>query len=502
MKIFTAGLMAESCMLCPKICEIDTTDVYFGEKALDALCCREVFEEAGAELIPSVYFDGYAQGYISIDVYRYVESKVLKALRAHLSEIDGIFLFLHGASHFEELPGGSGEHELLRRIREITGPYIPIAVAMDPHGNVSPEMCSLANVIRCYRESPHTDAAETKKIVARMLLSLLAERREVHPVYTRVPILVGGERCVSYEGPLLEINRMLDEIEKDPRIMSISYHVGFAWADSYLCSAAVVAVPSAPEHAAYAEEKTREIADWAVAHREEFVFTGRALPPEEALEEILALGRSRSQAGPGQDALPLFISDSGDNITAGALGSSTFVLRQLIEARAEVFASGARVLVCAVYDPGALRALSAGMDGGRVTVGCGIDADAEPVSFPAQVVAEGDVAISSWMGTGSGKAGNCVTLRVRPEGLPGSGRIDVTVADCSYAYVSVDQFAPAGIDWRDYDVIVVKEGYLFPDLKEHADSFFMSLTPGATYLLTEKIPYRFIQRPMWPVDRL
>ena len=50
------------------------------------------------------------------------------------------------------LQGGSAEHAILREIRAIVGPYMPIALVMDPHGNLSEELdFKLLNLLRCYR---------------------------------------------------------------------------------------------------------------------------------------------------------------------------------------------------------------------------------------------------------------------------------------------------------------------------------------------------------------
>ena len=49
-------------------------------------------------------------------------------------------------------------------------------------------------------------------------------------------------------------------------------------------------------------------------------------------------------------------------------------------------------------------------------------------------------------------------------------------------------------------VLVIKQGYLFPGLKEVAAYSIMALTPGATDQLTENFDYKTIHRPMFPVD--
>ncbi len=64
------------------------------------------------------------------------------------------------------------------------------------------------------------------------------------------------------------------------------------------------------------------------------------------------------------------------------------------------------------------------------------------------------------------------------------------------------QFDALGIDWDDYDVIVVKQGYIFPDLKAKGQLCIMSLTDGATPQDTASIPFKQIQRPMFPIDEI
>ena len=59
-------------------------------------------------------------------------------------EWDGIFLMLHGAmvTNFSD----DGEGEILRRLRAVTGPDVPICVTLDPHANVTATMCELAQI--------------------------------------------------------------------------------------------------------------------------------------------------------------------------------------------------------------------------------------------------------------------------------------------------------------------------------------------------------------------
>ena len=64
------------------------------------------------------------------------------------------------------------------------------------------------------------------------------------------------------------------------------------------------------------------------------------------------------------------------------------------------------------------------------------------------------------------------------------------------------QFIAGGIDWDAYDVIVVKQGYIFPELKEKGVFNVMSLTDGATPQDTAHLKFKRIMRPMYPIDNI
>ena len=51
-----------------------------------------------------------------------------------------------------------------------------------------------------------------------------------------------------------------------------------------------------------------------------------------------------------------------------------------------------------------------------------------------------------------------------------------------------------------YKIVVVKQGYLFPDLSDHAPRAILALSPGACDERLEELPYRRLQRPIYPLD--
>lgn len=195
----------------------------------------------------------------------FIANKIIDTVKKK-DEIDGILMFLHGASHVVDLEEDAGELFILQRIREIVGYEMPIAITMDPHGNVTERYTQLANIIRCYRHSPHWDREQCHHDVAELFVKLLKNPRPMKPEYVRVPILVGGQRSVSADEPMCWINELLDETEKIEGIMSASYHIGYSHADSALCGAAAVVVPESAEYQELAAQKQKKslILQWPI----------------------------------------------------------------------------------------------------------------------------------------------------------------------------------------------------------------------------------------------
>src|SRR3546814_4413037 len=76
-----------------------------------------------------------------------------------------------------------GEGEMLRRVRAVVGPGLPIAVSLDLHANVTPEMVEHADVLDIYRTYPHVDMAATGRRSALQLAALIeggTRRSEEH----------------------------------------------------------------------------------------------------------------------------------------------------------------------------------------------------------------------------------------------------------------------------------------------------------------------------------
>lgn len=63
-----------------------------------------------------------------------------------------------------------------------------------------------------------------------------------------------------------------------------------------------------------------------------------------------------------------------------------------------------------------------------------------------------------------------------------------------------DIFASIGLDYHQFHIVVVKLGYLFPELAEEADRSILAFTPGASCERLEDMHLKRIRRPMFPLD--
>lgn len=480
MKVIVGEFITESNANIPDLCTIKQYDIGFGEDCINKMGVRRTFDKNGIQLIASIYANAGAGGVVEKAAFDYIEAAFIQTVKDHLQEADGIFLMLHGASEVEGI--GSGDHHILKEIRKITGPYLPIAVVCDPHGNLCREYAEATTIIRSYRESPHTDADATMQKVAEMLCELLKNRRNIHSIYRKLPLILGGEQSVSSDEPVRSINRYMDEMEQDQRILSCSWHVGYIRHDCDVAGCGIIVVPNSEQDFPYAQECADRLASYVWDKRHEFHYTGQSANPEEALQSVLEF-----------DGKPVFLTDSGDNVTSGAAGWNTYILRQVLE----VDALQKAFLFATICDPQAYQKLSGLTIGQMSHITLGVNRDEMSKAVELDVIVKSSGVLTGFMMHDHNTVfGHCVNVTIQ------GTAIDIMVADTGWAICELHQFSSAGIDMDAYDVIVVKQGYIFPDFKKIGKLCIMSLTQGATLQDTARLPFKRIMRPMYPIDEI
>lgn len=481
MKIMIGHFTIESNEHVDGLTELDTFNLKFDEDLVQAMHVGDIFRKNDIDIIPAIFANGHTASVLSKEGYEYIHSKFLRTVKENLSELDGIYLFLHGASKVEGLAEGSGERQLLKDIRKLTGPYMPICVVMDPHGNLTDEYVSNMTLARCYRESPHTDMVETKRKTAKMFVDLLKDKKSLKPQYKKLPFVLGGERSVSTDEPMLSINRKLDEIEQDDRILSASFHVGYLRHDNYAAGSGLIVVPSDNKYIDYANEALDEMYDYCVSRYDEFHYHGNALEVGETLKTSINGNYNH-----------IVITDSGDNVTSGGMGDNTYLLNEFLKLGDY---NNKQLLFAGITDNKLFHTIKDEEDNAYFDIQLGTNRNDLTQKIPLTVKIINRGYLQQIFGD-TDNFGDTITLSVKDK------PIDILLINNSVSFAEMHQFKAANVDINDYDIVVVKQGYIFPELKEFCDYSIMALTDGPTNQKTESIVFKQIQRPMLPFDDL
>src|SRR6185295_18398343 len=207
-------------------------------------------------LVPLLWTSGGAGGTVTAEAYERIAGELVGRLSAALP-VDAVYLDLHGAMVSE--PFEDGEGELLRRLRAVVGPKVPIGISLDYHSNVTPEMVRNSDSLIGYRTYPHVDRFETGQFAARALSVLLKRGRPAGRALRKLQFLIPlNDQCTLVEPSKSVVAR---SVVAEGELVNLSYLAGFPPSDLYWCGPAVIAHAwSQPAADAAADALAREIA--------------------------------------------------------------------------------------------------------------------------------------------------------------------------------------------------------------------------------------------------
>ncbi|MCL2552408.1 MAG: M81 family metallopeptidase [Actinomycetia bacterium] len=470
--IAVAGLGIESSTFSPA----RTQAPAFHPSRGDEVLARYPFLDKGAPLREAADWHGalvgksLPGGMVTAEAFAELADELIDRLAA-LPRLDGLWYDIHGAMTVEGLD--DAEAVLLRRIRETVGPDVIVSTSMDLHGNVSRDLVHGSDLITCYRMAPHEDHMETKERAALNLVNLLASGAP-RPVkaWVPVPVLLAGEQTSTRIEPARSVYAAVAEVEALDGVIDAAIWVGYAWADEPRNRATVVVTGTdAGAVAQGAERLARGFWD----SRRDFAFVAPTGTLEECLDEALASA-----------ARPYFISDTGDNPTAGGAGDVTWGLTQVLARPEFRTADGPTVIYASVPGPSAVRTAAEAGVGATVTVTAGAEVDdrhAGPLTMTGVVHA---------VRHGDRDAETEVVLRV--------GSVHVIITALRKPYHHEHDFTDLNLAPREADVVLVKIGYLEPELYAMAADWKMALTPGGVDQDLVRLGHHRIRRPMFPFD--
>ncbi len=492
MRIAVAGISHESLNFSPVTVSLDEFRVWRGEELLQADSqfapyeastsatsryrptygtLAEMMEDLGVEAAPILHANALApSGIVEERAYLQLREEIVAGIR-QAGHLDGVCLILHGALLVENI--WSGETDLVRSIRAVVGNDVPIAARLDLHGNLTDEFANKTDIWTVYRTAPHRDAPQTLERAMTLLVRSIRAGLRPRPAFVRVPLLLPGEISTTDVEPMKSLLARVVEIGRLPGILTAEILVGFAWADAARSGGSVVVIAEDEGHLPRAREEVKRLAQAMWDERHNFTFDQEvAASADEAIDLALAAAEDT-----------VFIADSGDNPTAGTPGDVTLFLSWLLakgvpDAVLAGIPDRAAAQVCFEQGVGATVSLSLGgkLDrehGGPLEV-TGV---VEHVYRPQADAMEAGIA----------------TLRV--------GGVRVLISDGRNYFSTLDDFRRAGVEPLDHKIVVVKLGYLMPELRDAAPREILALTPGYSDMDLTRLPYRQVTRPVYPLDK-
>ncbi len=473
-RIAITGLAIESSTFSPAVTNEEAFHAKTGDEVFSfyPFLTADSMDRKRADWIPILCGHALPGGIVTREAYESLMTKILDMLKANGS-YDGLLFDIHGAMSVIGLEDPEGD--MIIRIRKVIGKKPIISTTMDLHGNVSRRLAENTDLITCYRTAPHEDVIETKKRAAEILLSRIesGKGKPKYKAWIPVPILLPGEKTSTRIEPGKSLYAKVAPAADQEGILDAAIWIGYAWADEPRNRGVVMVTGDDKDKVASTAEYLAK-SFWDV--RSEFGFVAPTADLKECLDKAIASKKH-----------PFMISDMGDNPTAGGAGDVTWTLEKILEREEFKTEDGPSLIYASIPGPELIDAAVKAGAGNKVEAFVGAAVDhryAPPIKLSGIVesIVQGDQ-----------YAQTEVVVKV------GSVHVIVTKKRKPYHYES--DFTKLGLNPRQTDIIVVKIGYLVPELYNMRGDWLMALTPGGVDQDLERLGYKRIIRPMFPLDK-
>jgi microcystin degradation protein MlrC len=415
---------------------------------------------------PTVVAQAVPGGPVERAAYDAIKASFLEKIQS-LLPLDGLFLPMHGAMFVDGMQDAEGDW--MEAARKVVGPNCLISASYDLHGNVSQRVIDNLDMLSAFRTAPHIDKEETMQRSCNMLLHCLD--RQIRPtlVWAPIPVLMPGERSSTEWQPGKRLWAQLPKLNEEPGVLDVSLLVGYVWADEPRSTACAVVTGTAPE----TEKRIAvHLAQQYWDARKEFQFGTETGTVDGCIERAMKATTH-----------PVVLADSGDNPTGGGTGDRAEVLEELLRYKVQntVFAGITdRPATDACYAAGAGATLPLSIGGTLDPLG------SRPVKATAKVLF----------------LLPATTPRLREAVVQVEG-VTLVLSAQRRPYHDIQDFTRLGLQPSSYKIIVVKSGYLSPELAPLANPSLMALSDGSINQDIIHLPKNRLRKPTYPfVDDL
>jgi microcystin degradation protein MlrC len=428
----------------------------------------------GVEAVPLISVWAVSAGPVEDATFDYLADQLLKRIQG--LAVDGLLIALHGAwlgaSH------SSADAEVVKRVREVVGPDLPIVITLDSHANVMPSLLQQVDGVVGYRTYPHVDMAETGRKATRMLFEIVTQRFTPRLYWVPIPLLSPPQSATTDRAPIQEILERLDRELPASSVLSSSLFYVQPWLDMKGVNSSLVVVTrdENPQVKAIVSDIAQELWD----RREEFHVDWAE--PGDLVSEVMR-----------EPKRPVMVSEAFDSPSGGAPGDNPGLLSILLPHQNEVTAA------LFLVDPRAAeRAFEIGV-GGEYAGPLGASGDqryGDAVFTRARVrqLSDGRFVLKGPVFTGRNVSmGRTAVLE--------AGGIRLVVASLPVFVIDPELYRSQGIEPAEQDIVAVKSPSLFrPGYASMLHRVLDLDMPGVCRGNLIKVPFQRINRPIFPLD--
>ena len=411
--------------------------------------------------MPTIVATAVPGGPVALETYLHLKLEFLTRIKS-LLPLDGLYLPMHGAMYVQGMQDAEGDW--YSAAREIVGPKCLISASYDLHGNISQRIIDNLDMLSAFRTAPHIDREETMRRACDMLIYCLDHNVQPSLIWAPIPVLMPGERSSTEWDPGKRLWAQLPDLNKQPGVLDVSLLVGYVWADEPRSTASAVLTGTAPETL---KKTALSLAQQYWDARKEFQFGTKTGTIAECVRWSI---EAKTQ--------PAILADSGDNPTGGGTGDRAEVLEELLRQKAQ------NVVFAGIADRPATEACYKAGVGATIPLSIGATLDplgSKPVETNAKVIflLKTDDPLERQAVIEVAGIKVVLTARRRP-------------------FHDIVDFTSLDLQPKSFKIIVVKSGYLSPELKPLANPSLMALSDGAINQDLEHLPKNRFRKPSYP----
>ena len=446
----------------------------------------DLAEAAGAEFCVPIAAAAWPSGPVHDAAFEHIASRICAEVA---KGCDAVLLDLHGAMVTQTYEDGEGE--LLKRVRAIVGPRVPVGVALDMHSNLYDAMATHATAIAGYQTYPHIDMYETGQRAGRAILAQLAGKAHPTMAWGRNSMLPHVMRQGSADSPNRELQARCRQMEAEGALAA-SVFVGFPNADIEFAGLSAVVVTD--NDAALARRWCDELLALAWAERAKFVYQIEPLAQSMARARELAAATARRS---GENTGPIVLLDHSDNCASGGTMDTMTVLGAILDAGLE------DVAAFAIYDPAAVQQMMRAGIGADITLSLGGKLDMPSIGLKGvpRTVSGRVKCLSDGRYRNLGPMARGEAVDMGPSAVLDTGRVQIVVISDHTEPHDLAAFSAVGIAPQNKRFVMLKSRVHWrAGLGPLAHAVVECAGTGVCTSDYVALAFKRVRRPMYPLD--